>query len=105
MPPGSSVSPQNGRGALTRRRLLQAGGGVAALGVAGAALKLPFFGASGAQQDPLGCRAGDLSASEKEGIPSVAGTNASPRRRRMVVCSSEGSTGALMQVPLAGLRF
>ncbi len=54
-----------GRGAVTRRRLLQTGGGLAALGLGGAALKLPFFGAEGAQQDPLTCTASDLSAQEQ----------------------------------------
>ncbi len=53
-----------GRGGVTRRRLLQSGGAVAALGLGGAALKLPFFAAEGAQQDPALCRAADSSSSD-----------------------------------------
>ena len=44
--------PPGGRGGLSRRGLLKAGGGVAFAGVSIAALKLPFFSTDGAQQDP-----------------------------------------------------
>ncbi len=94
MPPGPSVSPQSGRGALTRRRLLQAGGGVAALGVAGAALKLPFFGASGAQQDPMQCRAGDVSSSAKELVVSNwPGYMDPPRKKTSTISVFQEQTG------------
>ena len=55
-------------GGLTRRRLLGAGGGLAAVGVSAAALKLPFFGVDGAAQDPAQCRARDVSATDKQMI-------------------------------------
>ncbi|WP_340539386.1 ABC transporter substrate-binding protein [Nocardioides sp. GXZ039] len=63
--PAAGHSGHSGRGALTRRRLLQAGGGLAALGIGGAALKLPFFGTAGATQDPATCKAADVSSSDK----------------------------------------
>ncbi len=50
---------------LSRRGLLK-GAGAAALGLGSlAALDLPFFDVAGAQQDPLTCRATDVSASDK----------------------------------------
>ena len=56
---------------LDRRSLLKAGGGVAFAGVSIAALKLPFFSTEGATQDPLQCRATDLSESQRELIIST----------------------------------
>ena len=56
-----SPSPRTG---VSRRALLK-GGGVAAFGVASlAALQLPFFEVSGAQQDPKACKATDTSAQD-----------------------------------------
>jgi len=59
-----------GRGGLSRRGLLKAGGGAAFAGVSIAALKLPFFSTDGVVQDPAKCRAEDLSASQKRLIVS-----------------------------------
>jgi len=59
-----SEQPGPGHG-LTRRGLLQGVGGAAFVGASLAALKLPFFSVSGAQQDPAACRATDVSASDK----------------------------------------
>jgi spermidine/putrescine transport system substrate-binding protein len=61
---------QGGRGGLSRRGMLKAGGGAAFAGVSIAALKLPFFSTEGAEQDPADCRAEDLSATEKRLIVS-----------------------------------
>jgi spermidine/putrescine transport system substrate-binding protein len=57
--------PSEGRGGLSRRGLLKAGGGAAFAGISIAALKLPFFSTDGAQQDPAECRATDLSDSQR----------------------------------------
>jgi spermidine/putrescine transport system substrate-binding protein len=54
-----------GRGGLSRRGLLKAGGGAAFAGVSLAALNLPFFATDGIEQDPANCRAKDLSATQK----------------------------------------
>lgn len=54
-----------GRGGLSRRGVLKAGGGVAFAGISIAALKLPFFSTDGSVQDPAECRAEDLSATQK----------------------------------------
>ncbi|MCW2793652.1 MAG: spermidine/putrescine transporter substrate-binding protein [Nocardioides sp.] len=55
-----------GAAGLSRRGLLK-GAGAAAFGLGSlAALDLPFFDVPGAQQNPLDCRARDLSASQKE---------------------------------------
>ena len=59
-----------GRGGLSRRGLLKAGGGAAFAGVSIAALSLPFFSTDGVEQDPAKCRATDLSASQKRLIVS-----------------------------------
>jgi spermidine/putrescine transport system substrate-binding protein len=59
-----------GRGGLSRRGLLKAGGGVAFAGVSIAALKLPFFSVDGFEQDPAECRAEDLSSTQKKLIVS-----------------------------------
>lgn len=67
---GSGSTDGAGRGRLSRRGLLKAGGGVAFAGVSLAALKLPMFSVAGAQQDPATCRATDVSASQKELIVS-----------------------------------
>jgi spermidine/putrescine transport system substrate-binding protein len=52
------------RAGLSRRSLLRGAGGLALGGLSIAALDLPFFDVAGAQQDPLKCRAKDLSASD-----------------------------------------
>ena len=76
MPPDSPVH----RTGLSRRGLLKGGGAVAFAGVSLAALKLPFFGTDGAQQDPATCRATDLSASQKELIISNWPAYIDPRK-------------------------
>ncbi len=52
------------RSTLSRRGMLKGGGALAFAGLSVGALKLPFFGVDGAGQDPLQCRATDVSASE-----------------------------------------
>ena len=52
------------RSTLSRRGVLKGGGVVAFAGVSLAALKLPFFGVDGAVQDPLTCKATDVSSSD-----------------------------------------
>ena len=76
MPPDSPVH----RTGLSRRGLLKGGGAVAFAGVSLAALKLPFFGTDGAEQDPATCRATDLSASQKELIISNWPAYIDPRK-------------------------
>ncbi len=71
-----------GRGGLSRRGLLKAGGGVAFAGVSIAALKLPFFSTEGAQQDPATCVAEDLSATERELIISNWPQYIDPRKKK-----------------------
>lgn len=51
---------------LSRRRLLKGAGGLAIGGLSIAALDLPFFDVAGAQQNPLDCRANDLSATDRQ---------------------------------------
>ena len=53
-----------GGSGLSRRTVLRGAGGVAFAGASLAALKLPFFSVSGAQQDPALCKAEDVSATE-----------------------------------------
>eukprot|EP01032_Pedospumella_encystans_P032305 gene32305-36468_t len=53
------------RSTLSRRGMLKGGGAVAFAGVSLAALKLPFFSVDGAAQDPMKCRAADVSARER----------------------------------------
>lgn len=58
---------RDGRGpgaGLSRRGLLRGAGGLAIGGLSIAALDLPFFDVAGAQQDPLKCRATDVSSSD-----------------------------------------
>jgi spermidine/putrescine transport system substrate-binding protein len=55
---------------VSRRTVLKGAGGAAFAGVSLAALKLPFFSVSGAQQDPTTCRATDTSATDKKLIVS-----------------------------------
>jgi spermidine/putrescine transport system substrate-binding protein len=74
-------STWSGRGGVTRRRLLQGGGAAAALGLGAGALKLPFFAAEGAQQDPATCVAADVSASERSLIISNWTGYIDPRRK------------------------
>lgn len=78
MTPGRS----SGRGAVTRRRLLQGGGALAVAGVGAGALKLPFFGQDGAVQDPLTCSAADVSGSESEFVISNWTGYIDPRRKK-----------------------
>ena len=52
------------RSTLSRRGVLKGGGVAAFAGLSIAALKLPFFGVDGAVQDPLQCRATDVSSSD-----------------------------------------
>jgi spermidine/putrescine transport system substrate-binding protein len=55
-----------GGAGLSRRTVLRGAGGVAFAGASLAALKLPFFSVSGAQQDPALCKAADVSATDKK---------------------------------------
>src|SRR6476646_11023278 len=55
-----------GPGGVSRRTVVRGGGGAAVLGAGLAALKLPFFAVSGAQQDPAKCFAEDVSATDKK---------------------------------------
>ena len=52
------------RSTLSRRGVLKGGGVAAFAGLSIAALKLPFFGVDGAVQDPLTCKATDVSSSD-----------------------------------------
>jgi spermidine/putrescine transport system substrate-binding protein len=70
-----------GRGGLSRRGLLKAGGGAAFAGVSIAALKLPFFSTEGATQDPATCRAEDLSAAQMALIVSNWPQYIDPRKK------------------------
>jgi spermidine/putrescine transport system substrate-binding protein len=54
-----------GGAGLSRRTVLRGVGGAAFAGASLAALKLPFFSVSGAQQDPKTCKATDTSATDK----------------------------------------
>ena len=54
-----------GGAGLSRRTVLRGAGGAAFAGASLAALKLPFFSVSGAQQDPTLCTAADMSATDK----------------------------------------
>jgi len=76
LPPGG-----RGGGRLSRRSLLKAGGGVAFAGVSLAALKLPLFSTDGAQQDPLKCRAEDLSETDRRLIVSNWPQYIDPRKK------------------------
>lgn len=69
------------RGAVSRRTLLQAGGAVAFGGLSLGALKLPFFGTDGAQQDPALCAAKDLSASDNRLVVSNWPGYIDPRKK------------------------
>src|SRR5512142_1564003 len=55
-----------GPGGVSRRTVMRGVGGAAFAGASLAALKLPFFGVSGAQQDPATCVAKDVSATDKQ---------------------------------------
>ena len=55
-----------GPGGVSRRTVVRGVGGAAFLGASLAALKLPFFSVSGAQQDPATCFAKDVSATDKK---------------------------------------
>lgn len=61
------MSPQEParRSTLSRRGVLKGTGAAAFAGVSLAALKLPFFDVDGAAQDPMTCRAADVSARER----------------------------------------
>ena len=58
-----------GGAGLSRRTVVRGAGGVAFVGASLAALKLPFFEVSGAQQDPATCKAEDISATDKQQPP------------------------------------
>ena len=73
---------------LTRRSLLRGVGGVAFLGASAAVL--PLFGQAGAQQDPLQCRATDVSSSDKRLIVSNWPGYIDPKRQ-------EGNTRDLFE--------
>jgi spermidine/putrescine transport system substrate-binding protein len=55
-------------GGVSRRTVMRGVGGVAFVGASLAALKLPFFSVSGAEQDPAQCRATDVSDTDKKMI-------------------------------------
>lgn len=76
-----SATTSSGRGGVTRRRLLQGGGAVAALGLGAGALKLPFFEAAGAAQNPATCRAADVSGSDSSLIISNWTGYIDPRKK------------------------
>jgi spermidine/putrescine transport system substrate-binding protein len=59
-----------GPGGVSRRTVVRGVGGAAFAGASLAALKLPFFDVSGAQQDPATCTAKDVSATDKQLIVS-----------------------------------
>jgi len=59
-----------GSGGVSRRTVVRGVGGAAFAGASLAALKLPFFGVGGAQQDPATCKATDVSATDKRLIVS-----------------------------------
>ena len=59
-----------GPGGVSRRTVVRGVGGAAFVGASLAALKLPFFSVSGAQQDPATCFADDVSATDKKLIVS-----------------------------------
>jgi spermidine/putrescine transport system substrate-binding protein len=59
-----------GPGGISRRAVVRGVGGAAFAGASLAALKLPFFGVGGAQQDPATCKATDVSATDKRLIVS-----------------------------------
>lgn len=63
-PSGDAAHEPARRSTLSRRGLLTAGGVAAAAGISVAALDLPFFSVAGAAQDPLACRATDVSGSD-----------------------------------------
>jgi spermidine/putrescine transport system substrate-binding protein len=69
------------RAGLSRRTLLRGAGTAAFAGVSVAALKLPFFGVSGAEQDPAACVAEDLSAQQKRLIISNWPGYIDPKRK------------------------
>ncbi|WP_232677766.1 spermidine/putrescine ABC transporter substrate-binding protein [Nocardioides sp. R-C-SC26] len=77
-----TATASTGSGGVTRRRLLRAGGGLAAVGLGAAGLKLPFFSADGAQQDPMDCMAGDLSSTDKRLVVSNWTGYIDPRRKK-----------------------
>lgn len=68
------------RTGLTRRGVLRGIGGLGLGGLSIAALDLPFFDVEGAQQNPLECRAKDLSASQRSLVVSNWPAYIDPRR-------------------------
>ncbi len=67
---------------------------MAALGIGGAALKLPFFGAEGATQDPATCRAPDASGSDTSLVISNWTGYIDPRKKKTSTFQQfEASTG------------
>lgn len=69
------------RSTFSRRGMLKGGGAVAFAGVSLAALKLPLFEVAGAAQDPLGCRATDLSATQRSFVISNWTGYIDPRKK------------------------
>ncbi len=84
-PAGPSASEPARRSTLSRRGFLTAGGVAAGVGVSVAALDLPFFSVAGAAQDPMACRATDVSASDPRLVISNWTAYIDPRNK-------EGST-------------
>ena len=70
-----------GRGGISRRGLLKAGGGLAFAGVSIAALKLPLFEVAAAKVNPAECRASDLSASQRRLVVSNWPAYIDPRKK------------------------
>ncbi len=69
------------RSTFSRRGVLTAGGVAAFAGLSVAALDLPFFGVAGAAQDPMTCRATDVSASQRQMVISNWTGYIDPRKK------------------------
>lgn len=66
---------------VSRRAVLRGAGVAAFAGASAAALKLPFFGAAGAQQDPAQCFARDVSSSDPRLVVSNWPAYIDPRKK------------------------
>ncbi len=62
----SGAGPESGGRGVSRRTVLRGAGFAGFAALSAAALQLPFFEVSGAQQDPALCKATDISASDKK---------------------------------------
>ena len=84
----------SGRGAGPSRRTFLKAGGVAAFGLGSAAV-LPFFGTPSAVQDPMKCRAEDVSASAKRLVVSnwPAYIDPATKKQRGTLQDFESATG------------